>query len=57
MTPVDPRHTPEAETFRKHIRRLLEDRLPPDWQGIGAMRISVSNWAKLDSGVQATGSR
>ena len=37
MTPVDPRHTPEAETFRKHIRRLLEDRLPPDWQGIGAI--------------------
>jgi alkylation response protein AidB-like acyl-CoA dehydrogenase len=34
---VDPRHTVEAESFRKRIRRLLEDNLPSDWQGIGAI--------------------
>jgi hypothetical protein len=34
---MDPRHTVEAEAFRLRIRRLLEDNLPSDWQGIGAI--------------------
>ena len=34
---MDPRHTAEAELFRKRIRQLLDDNLPADWRGIGAI--------------------
>jgi alkylation response protein AidB-like acyl-CoA dehydrogenase len=34
---VDPRHGPEADDFRRVVRRVLDDNLPPGWQGIGAL--------------------
>jgi alkylation response protein AidB-like acyl-CoA dehydrogenase len=34
---VDPRHGPEAEEFRQHIRKVITDLLPPGWRGIGAI--------------------
>jgi alkylation response protein AidB-like acyl-CoA dehydrogenase len=46
---MDISHSPEAEAFRLDVRRFLEDRLPGDWEGIGALgedetREFVSNW-------------
>jgi alkylation response protein AidB-like acyl-CoA dehydrogenase len=35
--PVEPRHSAEAELFRKRIRGFLDDHLPEGWQGIGAI--------------------
>jgi alkylation response protein AidB-like acyl-CoA dehydrogenase len=34
---LDPRHSPEAELFRKRVRQFLDENLPPDWQGLGAI--------------------
>jgi alkylation response protein AidB-like acyl-CoA dehydrogenase len=34
---VDPRHGPDADAFRDRIRKILADRLPPGWAGIGAI--------------------
>jgi alkylation response protein AidB-like acyl-CoA dehydrogenase len=34
---MDPRHTAEAELFRKRVRAFLADNLPADWQGLGAI--------------------
>ena len=34
---MDPRHSAEAELFRKRIRGVLDDHLPEGWQGIGAI--------------------
>jgi alkylation response protein AidB-like acyl-CoA dehydrogenase len=34
---MDPRHSAEAEVFRKRIRAFLDDNLPGGWQGIGAI--------------------
>lgn len=34
---MDPRHSAEAELFRKRIRGFLDDHLPEGWQGIGAI--------------------
>jgi alkylation response protein AidB-like acyl-CoA dehydrogenase len=34
---VDPRHSAEAELFRKRIRGFLDEHLPEGWQGMGAI--------------------
>ena len=34
---LDPRHSSDAELFRKRVRQFLDDHLPADWQGIGAI--------------------
>jgi alkylation response protein AidB-like acyl-CoA dehydrogenase len=34
---VDPRYPPAAEAFRSRVRSFLEEHLPSDWQGIGAL--------------------
>ena len=34
---LDPRHSSEAELFRKRVRQFLVENLPPDWQGLGAI--------------------
>jgi len=34
---VDIRYPPEAEAFRKRIRSFLDDHLPEDWRGVGAL--------------------
>jgi alkylation response protein AidB-like acyl-CoA dehydrogenase len=34
---VDPRHSAEAELFRKRIRGVLDEHLPEGWQGMGAI--------------------
>jgi alkylation response protein AidB-like acyl-CoA dehydrogenase len=34
---MDPRHTAEAELFRKRVRAFLADNLPADWRGLGAI--------------------
>jgi alkylation response protein AidB-like acyl-CoA dehydrogenase len=34
---MDPRHSPEAEQFRKRVHRFLDVNLPTGWQGLGAV--------------------
>jgi alkylation response protein AidB-like acyl-CoA dehydrogenase len=34
---VDPRHGPDAEKFRSHIRNVIAELLPAGWQGMGAI--------------------
>lgn len=34
---MDIRYSPEAETYRAKIRSFLEEHLPSDWKGIGAL--------------------
>ena len=34
---MDPRHSSDAELFRKRVRQFLDEHLPPDWAGIGAI--------------------
>lgn len=34
---MDPRHTAEAEEFRARIRKIIDENLPRDWEGIGAI--------------------
>jgi alkylation response protein AidB-like acyl-CoA dehydrogenase len=34
---VDPRYSEQAETFRATVRTFLDENLPSDWQGIGAL--------------------
>jgi alkylation response protein AidB-like acyl-CoA dehydrogenase len=34
---LDPRHSAEAELFRKRVRHFLEEALPPGWSGLGAV--------------------
>jgi alkylation response protein AidB-like acyl-CoA dehydrogenase len=46
---VDPRHTAEAELFRKRIRTFLDENLPDDWRGIGA----ISDRAEADAFVDS----
>jgi alkylation response protein AidB-like acyl-CoA dehydrogenase len=37
VTGLDPRHSSEAELFRKRVRQFLDGNLPPDWHGLGAI--------------------
>jgi alkylation response protein AidB-like acyl-CoA dehydrogenase len=37
VTAVDPRYSAAAEAFRARVRRFLDEHLPPDWNGIGAL--------------------
>jgi alkylation response protein AidB-like acyl-CoA dehydrogenase len=34
---MDPRYSPEAETFRAEVRAFLNEHLPEDWPGIGSL--------------------
>ena len=34
---MDIRYSEEAEAFRRGVRQFLADRLPPDWEGVGAL--------------------
>ena len=34
---MDPRHSSDAELFRKRVRQFLDEHLPADWAGIGAI--------------------
>ena len=34
---MDPRHSSDAELFRKRVRQFLDEHLPPDWAGLGAI--------------------
>ena len=34
---MDPRYSPEAEAFRARVRSFLDQQLPVDWPGIGAL--------------------
>jgi alkylation response protein AidB-like acyl-CoA dehydrogenase len=34
---MDPSPSPEAELFRTHVRSFLDESLPDDWQGLGAI--------------------
>ena len=34
---LDPRHSAEAELFRKRVRQFLDEALPPGWSGLGAI--------------------
>jgi alkylation response protein AidB-like acyl-CoA dehydrogenase len=34
---MDPRYSPEAEAFRAKVRAFLNEHLPADWPGIGAL--------------------
>ena len=34
---MDPRHSSDAELFRKRVRQFLDEYLPADWEGIGAI--------------------
>jgi alkylation response protein AidB-like acyl-CoA dehydrogenase len=46
---VDPRHTADAELFRKRVRTFLDEHLPAGWRGIGA----IDDKAEADAFVQA----
>jgi alkylation response protein AidB-like acyl-CoA dehydrogenase len=34
---MDPRHSPEAEVFRTRVRQFLDEALPAEWKGLGAV--------------------
>ena len=34
---LDPRHSSDAELFRKQVRHFLDEHLPADWEGLGAI--------------------
>ncbi len=34
---MDPRHSSDAELFRKRVRQFLDEHLPPNWAGLGAI--------------------
>jgi alkylation response protein AidB-like acyl-CoA dehydrogenase len=34
---LDPRHSPDAERFRQRVRQFLDEHLPADWRGLGAI--------------------
>ncbi len=36
---MDPRYTPEAEAFRQKIQAFLAEKLPTNWQGMGAFTV------------------
>jgi alkylation response protein AidB-like acyl-CoA dehydrogenase len=46
---LDPRHSAEAELFRKRVRQFLEEAVPPGWSGLGA----VTDRAAADRFVEA----
>lgn len=48
---MDIRYSPEAEAYRVKIRAFLDEHLPSDWQGIGALdegerEVFSENWKK-----------
>src|SRR4051812_20999038 len=45
---MDPRHSQQAEAFRVTVRRFLDENLPDDWKGIGA----ISDRAEADRFVE-----
>jgi alkylation response protein AidB-like acyl-CoA dehydrogenase len=53
---MDPRHGPDADAFRVHIRRMIAENLPDGWQGIGALPTRdeadafVEEWRKILAG-------
>ena len=53
---MDPRHSAEAELFRKRIRAFLDENLPAAWQGIGAIAKEVFR-TEGTAGAQRQGSR
>jgi alkylation response protein AidB-like acyl-CoA dehydrogenase len=34
---MDPRYSDQAEAFRQKVRQFLDEQLPPDWTGLGAL--------------------
>jgi alkylation response protein AidB-like acyl-CoA dehydrogenase len=57
---MDPTYTPEAETFRQKIQAFLAEKLPANWQGMGAFssderRRFIAEWRSVlaDEGLLA----